>query len=188
MLLAGSAGLAAPLLLFTWLGQPIVGLVAGLFTGGATAMIVLGLRAQRAAIANIEGQPGAALAVLQSLRGPWIVTPAVAFSGRQDLIHRVVGRPGIVLVGEGRRARVQTLLKQTARKTSRVSGEIPVHEFNVGTADGQMSLSDLRIQVMRLPRSIKPKDVGPLDRKLHALGGADLPIPKGPMPNVRRPR
>lgn len=188
MLLAGLAGLAVPLLLFTWLGQPVVGLITGLFTGAATAMIILGLRTQRAAIANIEGQPGAALAVLQSLRGPWIVTPAVAFSGKQDLVHRLVGRPGIILVGEGRRARVQALLKQTARKTARVSGEVPVHEINVGTTDGQTALSDLRMQVMKLPRAIKPKEVGPLDRRLRALGGADLPIPKGPMPNVRRPR
>jgi hypothetical protein len=112
----------------------------------------------------------------------------VAFSGKQDLVHRVVGRPGIILVGEGRRARVQALLKQTARKTARVSGEVPVHEVNVGSADGQVALSDLRVHVMKLPRAMKPKQIGPLDRRLHALGGAELPIPKGPMPNVRRPR
>jgi Domain of unknown function (DUF4191) len=186
MLLAGIAGLAVPLALFTWLDQPVTGLIGGLLVGAASAVVVLGVRSQRVAIARIEGQPGAALAVLQSLRGSWIVTPAVAFSGKQDLVHRVVGRPGIILVGEGRRARVQALLKQTARKTARVSGDVPVHELNVGPAEGQIALSDLRMHVMKLPRSIKPKQIGPLDRRLHALGGADLPIPKGPIPNVRR--
>jgi hypothetical protein len=188
MLLAAIAGLAVPLLLFMWLDQPVPGVIGGLLVGAAAAVLVLGVRSQRVAIARIEGQPGAALAVLQSLRGAWIVTPAVAFSGKQDLVHRVIGRPGIILVGEGRRARVQALLKQAARKTARVSGDVPVHEVNVGSADGQIALSDLRMHVMKLPRAIKPKAIGPLDRKLHAVGGADLPIPKGPIPNVRRGR
>jgi len=188
MLLAAIVGLAVPLALFIWLGQPVAGVVGGLVVGAAAAISVLGIRSQRVAIARIEGQPGAALAVLQSLRGAWIVTPTVAFSGKQDLVHRVVGRPGVILVGEGRRARVQALLRQTARKTGRVAGDVPVHELNVGSADGQIPLSDLRMQVMKLPRAIKPKQIGPLDRKLHAVGGADLPIPKGPIPNVRRVR
>lgn len=188
MLLAAVAGLAVPLFALTYLGAPIAGVVSGLTGAAISAMLVLGVRAQRAAIARIEGQPGAALAVVQSLRGAWKITPAVAFSGKQDLVHRVVGRPGVILIGEGRRARVNALLKQEARKTARISGDVPVHEINVGTASGQVELSGLRNQLMRLPRAIKTKQIGPLDRKLHALGGAELPIPKGPMPHVKRPR
>lgn len=188
MALAALAGLAVPLALLTTLGSPVVGLLGGLFTAGASAMVVLGIRGQRAAIARIEGQPGAALAVLQQLRGAWKITPAVAFSGKQDLIHRVVGRPGVILVGEGRRARVRALLRQEARKTARITGDTPVHEVSVGTADGQVELSGLRMHIMKLPRAMKAKEIGPLDRRLHALGGAELPLPKGPMPNVRRPR
>jgi hypothetical protein len=188
MVLAALAGLAVPLALLTWLGSPVLGITGGLFTAGASAMIVLGIRGQSAAIAQIEGQPGAALAVLQQLRGSWKITPAVAFSGKQDLVHRVVGRPGVILVGEGRRARVRALLKQEARKTARISGDIPVHEVSVGGGDGQVELSNLRVHVMKLPRAMKAKEIGPLDRRLHALGGSDLPLPKGPMPNVRRPR
>ena len=188
MVLAALAGLVVPLALLTWLGSPVLGVIGGLFTAGASAMVVLGIRGQRAAIARIEGQPGAALAVLQQLRGAWKITPAVAFSGKQDLVHRVVGRPGVILVGEGRRARVRALLKQEARKTSRIAGEIPVHEVSVGEADGQVELANLRMHVMKLPRAMKAKEIGPLDRRLHALGGSDLPLPKGPMPNVRRPR
>jgi hypothetical protein len=181
MALAALLGLLVPLLLLTWLSAPIVGVVSGLATAAAAAIAVLGVRGQRAAIARIEG-------VLQQLRGAWKVTPAVAFSGKQDLVHRVIGRPGVILVGEGRRARVRALLKQEARKTSRVAGDVPVHEVNVGNGEGQVALSALRVHVMKLPRSIKTKEIGPLERRLQAIGGADLPIPKGPMPNVRRPR
>jgi hypothetical protein len=188
MVLAAIAGLAVPLALLIWLGSPIMGVIAGLVTAAASAISVLGIRGQRAAIAQIEGQPGAALAVLQQLRGAWKVTPAVAFSGKQDLIHRVVGRPGVILVGEGRRARVRALLKQEARKTARITGDIPVHEVSVGGADGQVELAQLRMHVMKLPRAMKAKEIGPLDRRLHALGGTDLPLPKGPLPHARRSR
>lgn len=188
MALAAVAGLAIPLALLTWLGSPVLGVIGGLFTAAASAMVVLGIRGQSAAIAQIEGQPGAALAVVQQLRGAWKITPAVAFSGKQDLVHRVVGRPGVILIGEGRRARVRALLRQEARKTSRITAEVPVHEVSVGNGDGQVELSALRMHVMRLPRAMKAKEIGPLDRRLHALGGNDLPLPKGPMPNVRRSR
>jgi hypothetical protein len=188
MLLAALVGLAIPLLLLAWLGAPVVGVVSGLATAAAAAVAVLGIRGQRAAISRIEGQPGAALAVLQQLRGAWKITPAVAFSGKQDLVHRVIGRPGVILVGEGRRARVRALLKQEARRTVRVAGDTPVHEVSVGTGEGQVQLSGLRLHVMKLPRAIKTKEIGPLERRLQAVGGAELPLPKGPMPNVRRPR
>ncbi|MBW3603365.1 MAG: DUF4191 domain-containing protein [Actinobacteria bacterium] len=188
MLIAALVGLAVPLLVLTYLGAPIVGVISGLATAAAAAMLILGIRGQRAAIARIEGQPGAALAVVQSLRGAWKVTPAVAFSGKQDLVHRVVGRPGVVLIGEGRRARVKALLRQEARKTARISGDVPVHEINVGTADGQVELAQLRVHLMKLPRAVKTKEIGALERRLAALGGSDLPIPKGPLPNIRRPR
>lgn len=188
MLLAALVGLLVPLLLLTALGAPVAGGISGLATAAAAAMMVLGLRGQRAAIARIEGQPGAALAIVQSLRGAWKVTPAVAFSGKQDLVHRVIGRPGVILIGEGRRARVKALLRQEMRKTTRISGDVPVHEVNVGTAEGQVQLGDLRVYLMKLPRAIKTKEIGPLERRLQAIGGSDLPIPKGPMPHVKRPR
>lgn len=188
MLGSAAAGLLLTVALFVVLGSPLTGVIVGLSVAAAAAVMVLGIRSQRVAIARIEGQPGAALAVVQSLRGAWKSTPAVAFNGRQDMIHRVVGRPGIILVGEGRRSRVQALLKQESRRTARVVGEVPVHEVNVGTGAGQVELGDLRAQLMKLPRAIKAKEIGPLDRRLHALGGSDLPIPKGPMPHSRRPR
>jgi hypothetical protein len=188
MAAAAVAGLVVPLAILSWLGSPVLGVIAGVAMAVPSAMAVLGIRGQNAALAQIEGQPGAALAVLQQLRGAWKVTPAVAFSGKQDLVHRVVGRPGVILVGEGRRSRVRALLRQEARKTARISGEIPVHEVSVGRADDQVELGSLRMHVMKLPRTMKAKEIGPLDRRLHALGGSDLPLPKGPLPNVRRPR
>src|SRR5260370_39182832 len=50
----------------------------GVLLGLLAAVILFCRYAQSAQFAQIEGQPGAAAAVLQTLRGDWTVTPAVA--------------------------------------------------------------------------------------------------------------
>ncbi len=170
------------------LDQPIAGPLLGLLLAAMAAMIVLGLRAQRAALGAIEGQPGAAAAVLQSMRGRWKVTPAVGVTRKQDFVHRVVGRPGVVLVGEGASARVTSLLKQEKRRVARTVGDTPVHEVSVGDREGQVPLRQLQNHMAKLPRALKAGDVDTLDRKLRALGHSDLPMPKGPMPRPGRRR
>jgi hypothetical protein len=151
-----------------------------------TAMLIFGRRLTKAQMTMIEGQPGAAAAVLQQMRGMWTVTPAVAFTRNQDFVHRVVGRPGVVLVGEGAPARVGTLLKQEQRKVGRVVGETPVHVVSVGDGDDQVPLSNLQAHVMKLPRSLKPRDVGTLEQRLGALRDTKPPMPKGPIPRAAR--
>jgi hypothetical protein len=150
---------------------------------------MLGVFSRRAADAQfkaIKGQPGAAAAVLQALRGPWEVTLGVAVTRKKDLVHLVVGRCGIVLIGEGSAARVATLLKQQRRTVTRVIGDVPVHELSVGEGKDQIPLSKLQVHLNRLPRKLKARDVGPLHTRLEALGGQDLPLPKGPIPRVPR--
>jgi hypothetical protein len=82
-------------------GRWIIGSVVAVLFGVYAALLLFGRRAQKAQFVAIEGKGGAAAAVLEAMRGPWRVTPAVAFTRKQDLVHRVVGRPGVVLVGEG---------------------------------------------------------------------------------------
>lgn len=166
--------------------RPVLGAVVGLLLAVAITLSVFGRRASGAAMAQIEGRPGAAAAVLQSMRQPWRVTPAVAFSGKQDMVHRAVGRPGVVLVGEGRSARVTALLRQEAKKVQRVVGDTPVHEIRIGNGEDDVSLSKLRMHLMRLPRAVKKSDIAELERRLSSVGSRDLPLPKGPMPTSRR--
>jgi len=152
------------------------------------ATIVFGRRAATAAFAQVEGQPGAAAAVLQSMRGNWRVTPVVAVNPRsRDLVHRVVGRPGIVLVGEGPPARVAQLLSQERKKVARVAADTPVYEVQAGDEDGQVPLRKLQTHLAKMPRNLKPAQVNAIEARMRALGGATVPIPKGPMP-TRIPR
>lgn len=159
-----------------------LGIVAGILLGLFGMIVVFGRRASATAIAQIEGRPGAAAAVLQSMRGPWRVTPAIGVTRKQDFVHLVVGRPGVILVGEGAPARIGQLLRQEHRRMKRVVGSTPVHEVSVGGGTGQVPLGSLQVHMTKLPRTLKAKEVGPLDTRLAALGGQQLPLPKGPLP------
>ncbi len=156
----------------------------GFMTGLTLAAWVFGRRAERAVYGQIEGQPGAAAASLNMLRRGWTVTPAVAFTKQQDLVHRVVGRSGVVLVGEGNHNRVRGLLNQEKRKVARVAPDVSVHEIFAGNGEGEVPLRKLPRAVTKLPKSITPGQVNELNHRLKALGAQQgaMPIPKGPMP------
>ena len=168
--------------------HPVPGVVFGLMFGALGAMIVFGRRVQKAQYSMMAGHPGAAAAVLQQLRGPWHVTPGVAFTRKQDFVHRVVGRPGVIVIGEGSRARVGSLLKQEKRRVTRAAGDAPVHEISVGDGEGQIPLRKLQAHVQRLPRKLKRQQAADLETRLSALGDQDLPIPKGKLPFTKKQR
>jgi len=179
--------LAVFVLLGLLLRHPIYFTFIGILLSLMAATIVFGRRAATAAFSQVEGQPGAAAAVLQSMRGNWRVTPVVAVNPRgRDMVHRVIGRPGIVLVGEGSPARVAQLISQERRKVARVAAETPVYEVQAGDEDGQVPLRKLQTHLGKLPRNIKPAEVNAIEARLRALGGATIPIPKGPMPKGGR--
>lgn len=180
VLLAVSIGLGV------LVGRPVTGTIFGVLIAVLVALVVFGRRASKAMLGSIEGQPGAAAAVLQTMRGKWRVTPAVAFTRKQAFVHRVIGRPGVVLVGEGAPARVRSLLRQESRKVARVVGDTPVHEVSVGDGEGQVPLDKLQAHLTKLKRTVRPRDLGELDRRLRALGDRDVPLPKGPMPRGKR--
>src|SRR3712207_2449642 len=143
-LLAGTAGLLVFLVLpgegiLEWVLATLGGLMFGLLA----ALIVFGRRAQKAAYAQMEGQPGAAAAALRMLRRGWKSEPMVAFNKQQDVVHRVVGPPGIVLIGEGNPNRLRQLMSNERRRHERVIAEVPIHEVVCGNGDGQVPLPRL---------------------------------------------
>ena len=150
---------------------------------------VFGQRAEKAAYAAVEGQPGAAASVLNTLRKGWYVTPAVAVNRNQDFVHRVIGRPGVLLVSEGPSSRATTLLANERKRTARFVGETPIIEIQCGDGEGQVPLRKLQRYVMKQPRALKPAQISAVRKRLDALTATPLPIPKGPLPkNARMPR
>ena len=166
-----------------WLLIPL-----GVLLGLLVAVILFGRFAQAAQFATIEGQPGAAAAVLENMRGNWTTTPAIAANRNMDVVHRVVGRPGVILVGEGSPARLAGLMAAEKKRVARVAYEVPIFEFQAGNEDGQVPLGKLQRKVMRLPRTLKAPAVNDLNRRLRALQPT-LQAPKGPIPkNIRQPQ
>jgi hypothetical protein len=172
-------------LLLNWVTALLLAIPAGLLA----ATFWFSRRAMRAAYKQIEGQPGAAGAVIQSIRGGnWAVTPGVAVNKNQDIITRVVGKPGVVLVSEGPSNRVTAMLANERKKTARWVPDVPIYEVQVGSEDGQVPLLKLQSSLNKLPRNLRGGEITDIRRRLDALGNAQsaMPIPKGPMPTSTR--
>ena len=147
------------------------------------ALYLFSRRAQAAAYAQADGQPGAALYVMKNLRGnDWTTTEAVAGTAQLDAIHRLTGRPGVILIGEGAPHRVKGLIAQEKRRLSRLVGDAPIYDVIVGSGEGETSLRKLNAHLVKLPRNLSKDQVSALNRRLSALGAVRPPLPKGPMP------
>jgi hypothetical protein len=162
----------------------ILTVVGGLLFGAMSALLLFSRRAQKAAYAQMEGRPGAAIAALSTLKRGWHTDKLVAFNKQQDMVHRVVGRPGIVLIGEGNPNRLRTMLANERRKHERVAADVPVHEVIVGNDEGQVPLPKLTRSVQRLPKAVKPAEMTDILARLKALDAnrSTIPMPKGPVP------
>jgi hypothetical protein len=183
--LAVGAILAAPLSIF--LNWP-TGIIVGIPAGAIAAMFWFSRVAMKSAYKSIEGQPGAAAAVIESMRGNWTITPAVAVTRNQDLVSRVVGRCGVILVGEGAPSRVVALLATERKKTARWLPDIPIYEMQVGTEEGQIRISRLQKEMGKMPKNLRPSEATDIRRRLDALSQRQsaIPLPKGPLPRQSR--
>lgn len=173
------------------IGHPIYLGIVGLLIALLGMAIIFGRRAERAAFGQMEGQPGAAAAVLDKVGRGWTTTPAVAMNRNQDVVHRAVGKAGIVLVAEGNPNRVKPLLAAEKRKMARIVADVPVHDILVGNNDGQVPLKKVRTTLMKYPRVLTGPQVTSTNDRLRAMGDlmSNMPLPKGPMPRgVRMPR
>lgn len=181
MVLALAIGLA-------W-GHPVYTSFLGLPIAVMLAMLVLARRAERAAYGQIEGTPGAAGAALRSLRRGWTVEeePVAIDPRTQDTVFRAVGRPGVVLVGDGPPHRIGKLLEMERRKVARVLPTVPVHVIQAGAGEGQVPLPKVGRRVMKLKPKLNKAEIAEVQKRLRALGGLRPPIPRGVDPMRARP-
>ena len=181
-----------------WLvNWPVYAAILGLPLAALAATIVMSRRAEGAAYAKLEGQPGAAGAALTSLRGGWFTSSEpVAVEGARSgsmadaaLVYRAVGRPGVVLVAEGPEARAQRLLLAEKKRTERVAPGVPVTVYRVGSGkeEGVVEIRKLTSKVQRMRATLSKDDVLKVNQRLRALGGVKLPVPQGIDPARARP-
>lgn len=171
-----------------WIDHPIYLGILGFLLAFLAMAIVFGRRAERAAFGQMEGQPGAAAAVLDNVGRGWTTTPAVAMNRSQDVVHRAVGKAGIVLVAEGNPNRLKSLLAAEKKRMARIVADVPVHDIVVGEGEGQVPLKKLRTTLLKLPRVLPGAQVTVVNDRLRALGDlmSNMPVPKGPMPKGMR--
>ncbi|QIZ36626.1 DUF4191 domain-containing protein [Saccharopolyspora sp. ASAGF58] len=166
-----------------WVFLPV-----GLAFGLLAAVIIFGRRVQATVYRKADGQPGAAGWALDNLRGRWVLNQAVAGTAQLDTVHRLIGRPGVVLVGEGSPHRVKSLMAQEKKRVARLIGETPIYEITVGNEKDQVPLSKLQQRIMKLPRNIGPGQVDAIENRLAALASRGNSLPKGPMPQGAKMR
>ena len=91
-------------------GSLVFVLPLGIVLGVLIAFIIFGRRVQKTVFTKAEGQAGAAAWALDNMRGQWRVKQAVTGTAHLDAIHRVIGKPGVILVAEGAPHRTKSLL------------------------------------------------------------------------------
>jgi hypothetical protein len=163
--------------------------ISGVVCAVLAAFIIFGRRARAAMYAEIEGQPGAAAAVVSTLRGDWRLTANVAVNRTGDVVHRVVGKPGVILIGEGETERLNPLIADQQKRVARVAAGTPVTVVLVGREPGQVPLGKLERRLGKLPRTFKGATIDQIEGRMRALGAMNVPLPKGPLPKgVRIPK
>lgn len=188
-------------LALTFFGIMAIFVAIGVAVGNVLTLVLLGLplatlaaavlfsrRAMAAAYKNIEGMPGAAVAVIQNLaKSGWSVMPTVAINRQQDMVHRAIGPGGIVLIGEGTTPALSGLMATEKKRTARFVGEVPITEIRIGQGEGEVAVAQLNKYLRKMNKVLAPGDVRQLRQRLEALAATPpVPIPKGPIPKSSR--
>ena len=173
-------------------------LILALPTAALAAVIVMNRRGNTAMYNALEGQPGAAGAALMGMgkRGWFASEQPVAVDAQRGtkmsdmsgaaMVFRALGRPGIVLIGEGPAGRVQKLLKAEEKKVARVAPGVPVHLLVAGDAEGQVPVRKLAGKLTLMRPSLTKAEVSVVNKRLRSLPGIRSAIPAGVDPTRAR--
>ncbi|KUM40694.1 DUF4191 domain-containing protein [Arthrobacter sp. EpRS71] len=188
MLLAFLAVVAVALLVGFLLENWVTGLIIGIPLGLLAAVFILSRRAEKAAFAQIENQPGASGAALGTLRRGWVTQdqPVAVNPRTQDAVFMAIGRPGVVLVSEGPTHRVKPLVDAERKRLARILPNVTIHVLESGRGEGQVPLNKLAKTMGKLKNELTKVEVNAVSKRINSLGNR-LPIPKGIDPYKARP-
>jgi hypothetical protein len=195
-MIGGALATIGLITLIGWsLGHWLYALIVSLPMGLLVAVIIMGRRAERAAYRRLEGQPGAAGAALSALRRGWYYDqePVAAEATKPGdvtnaaLVFRAIGRPGVVLVSEGPLSRATRLVESERKRVNRVAPNVPVILLRVGDGEDEVKVRKLAKKIGRLRPELTKPEVDAVNKRLKALGGVKMPVPKGMDPSRARP-
>ncbi|MGJ3192784.1 DUF4191 domain-containing protein [Paenarthrobacter nitroguajacolicus] len=188
MLLAFLAVVAVAFLIGYLLENWVTGLIIGIPLGLLAAVFILSRRAEKAAFAQIENQPGASGAALGTLRRGWVTQdqPVAVNPRTQDAVFMAIGRAGVVLVSEGPTHRVKPLVDAERKRLARILPNVTIHVLESGRGEGQVPLNKLAKTMGKLKKELTKVEVNAVSKRINSLGNR-LPIPKGIDPYKARP-
>lgn len=168
--------------------------VTGVMFGLLGAMILMTRVSTRAMYRKLDGVPGGAGHVLStSLGRKWVASdmPVGVNPKTQDAVYRVIGRGGVVIVGEGARGRLTRLINDEKMKIQRVASGVPVTVIHLGHGEGEVPISKLSSTIKSLPKTVDRGTMAAVVKRVDSVSQSvtSLPIPKGVDPTkARAPR
>ncbi|HVK44704.1 MAG TPA: DUF4191 domain-containing protein [Micropruina sp.] len=171
-----------------WLQPWWLWLITGVMLALVAVLYVLTWRVKKANFTRYEGQAGSAEVAFQLLnKKKWTYELGIAATRQMDVVHRVIGAPGIVLVGEGNPSRTRALLATEAKKHEQVAYGMAVTTLLVGKGQGQIPLENLQKHLEKLPKAMQPHQLTEVKQRLRALDAMrpKMPVPRGPMPTMK---
>lgn len=183
-----AAGFAGPLLLGILLGVLVKPLwfwvLLGILVGMTLAMYLFTRRVRSSVYKRYEGQPGSAEVALNMLPKGWTSTPAINATRQLDVVHRVVGPGGLILIGEGDPNRLKQLLATETKRHEQTAYGVTVTTIQMGDGPGQVPLNKLSEHIKKLPKKLNQMQIDDVTKRLRAMDAvrARMPIPKGPIP------
>jgi hypothetical protein len=174
-------------------GEPVssvVAIILGVLAGLLGFLIVLGQLTQRLMYSNLQGQPGAVSALIKNqLRRSWRGNDVpVRMNRNQDIVYRIVGRPGVVVISEGLRTRVAPLVEEVRKEVNRIVPGVPVHLLHVGS-DG-LALKDFFPTLYKIKGKVRAAEIIVVSNRLNSIAKTPASMmPKGIDPTkMRAPR
>ncbi|WP_122820983.1 DUF4191 family protein [Varibaculum vaginae] len=162
------------------IGRTIFYVLIAVSLGMLLATTLLTRLANSAMYKQLEGVKGNVYAILRSIKRGWIVEQEpVAINRKQDLVYRLVGRPGIVLISEGPSSRAAELLNDQERKCHRVAPSVPIHKIQSGQEQNQIPIGKLLKTINRLKKEIGKDEVPIVGQRLQSLQNKAYRLPGG---------
>lgn len=167
--------------------RPVLFPITGVLLAVTLDMLLLSMLIRPAMYRQLDGRVGSVYAVISQIRRGWVVEEEpVAANKSQDVVWRLVGKPGVVLISEGPTSRVRSLLINEKRRIARSLPNVPVTFIEVGHGEGQVPLTKLNRRLNGLKKVLNKQEVPAVANRIAAIGTNAVPIPKGVDPRNAR--
>lgn len=178
--------LAIAVILGVTRGGLIFTIISGILLAVLVAMTFLLILVRPAMYRQLDGTAGAVYSVVSQLRGWDMSEEPVQMNRERDLVWRIVGRAGVVLISEGPSSRVQPMLNTERKLVTRMVTNVPVTMIQVGHENGQVPLAKLPRKLRGLKSTLTKDQVPAVSGRLAAIGNKAMNIPRGVDPHNLR--